>query len=237
MFSLFARRAAESPNAVAVQHAGQAMTYGELEARSNQLALYLQMAIPEPGRRVALLVERSLNMIVALLAVMKAGHVYVPMDPGHPEARLRQTLDVARIGGLICDSDDMARLVAANTPVIRLDKDAKAIGSMTGAPLKTLSFDTSGPAYVIFTSGSTGMPKGVEVSHRALTNFLLSMAKEPGFSAEDTLVAVTTISFDIAGLELYLPLISGGKVVIADRNQVQDGFALVKLIEEHDATV
>lgn len=237
VFSLFAQRAAERPNAIAVHHDDQAMTYAELEGRSNQLALYLQMAIPEPGQRIALLVERSLNMIVALLAVMKAGHVYVPMDPAHPEARLRQTLDVARIGGLICDSDDAARLAASDTPVVRLDKDAKTIGSMTDSPLKTLPVDTSGPAYVIFTSGSTGMPKGVEVSHRALTNFLLSMAREPGFRADDTLVAVTTISFDIAALELYLPLISGGKVVIASRNQVQDGFALVKLIEEHEATV
>ncbi|KAA1183708.1 amino acid adenylation domain-containing protein [Rhizobium tropici] len=236
VFSLFSKRAAEQPNAVAVQHDGQALSYGELETRSNQLALYLQMALPDPGQRIAILVERSLNMIVALLAVMKAGHTYVPMDPAHPEPRLLQTLDIARIGGLVCDSDDMARL-AKDVPVIRLDQDAKAISSMTGLALKTLPVDTTASAYIIFTSGSTGMPKGVEVSHRSLTNFLLSMAREPGFGADDTLVAVTTISFDIAGLELYLPLISGGKVVIASRSQVQDGFALVKLIDEHDATV
>ncbi|MGG6896913.1 amino acid adenylation domain-containing protein [Rhizobium sp. BR 315] len=237
VFSLFSKRAAEHPNAVAAQHDGQSITYGELETRSNQLALYLQMALPDPGQRIAILIERSLNMIVALLAVMKAGHTYVPMDPAHPEPRLRQTLDIARIGGLICDSDDTARLAAADTPVIRLDQDAKAISSMTGLPLKTLPVDTTASAYIIFTSGSTGMPKGVEVSHRSLTNFLLSMAKEPGFTANDTLVAVTTISFDIAGLELYLPLISGGRVVIASRSEVQDGFALVKLICDYDATV
>ena len=237
VFSLFSKRAAEQPNAVAVQHDGQTLSYGELETRSNQLALYLQMVLPDPGQRIAILVERSLNMIVALLAVMKAGHTYVPMDPAHPEPRLLQTLDIARIGGLICDGDDMARLASKDIPVIRLDQDAKAIGSMTGLALKTLPVDTTASAYIIFTSGSTGMPKGVEVSHRSLTNFLLSMAKEPGFGADDTLVAVTTISFDIAGLELYLPLISGGKVVIASRSQVQDGFELVKLIDEHDATV
>ncbi len=237
VFSLFSKRAAEHPDAVAAQHDGQSITYSELESRSNQLALYLQMALPDPGQRIAILVERSLNMIVALLAVMKAGHTYVPMDPAHPEPRLRQTLEIARIRGLICDSDEMARLAATDIPVIRLDQDAKAINSMTGLPLKTLPVDTTASAYIIFTSGSTGMPKGVEVSHRSLTNFLLSMAKEPGFSAEDTLVAVTTISFDIAGLELYLPLISGGKVVIASRSQVQDGFALAKLVCDHDATV
>jgi len=237
VFSLFSRRAAEHPDAVAAQHDGRSITYGELETRSNQLALYLQMALPDPDQRIAILIERSLNMIVALLAVMKAGHTYVPMDPAHPEPRLLQTLDIARIRGLICDSDDMARLAAPDVPVIRLDQDAKAISSMTGLPLKTLPVDTTASAYIIFTSGSTGMPKGVEVSHRSLTNFLLSMAREPGFSAEDTLVAVTTISFDIAGLELYLPLISGGKVVIASRSEVQDGFALAKLVCDHGATV
>lgn len=134
VFSLFSRRAAEHPNAVAAQHDGQSITYGELETRSNQLALYLQMALPDPGQRIAILVERSVNMIVALLAVMKAGHTYVPMDPAHPEPRLRQTLEIARIRGLICDSDDMARLASADIPVIRLDQDAKAINSMTGLP-------------------------------------------------------------------------------------------------------
>ncbi len=237
VFTLFSKRAAAQPNAVAVEFDGQAMTYAELETRSNQLALYLQMALPDPGQRIAILVERSLGMIVTLLAVMKAGHTYVPMDPAHPEPRLQQTLDIARVGGLVCDSDAMARLAAPDTPVIRLDQDAKAISSMTGQPLKSLPIDTTASAYIIFTSGSTGMPKGVEVSHRSLTNFLLSMAKEPGFNAKDTLIAVTTISFDIAGLELYLPLISGGKVVIASRGEVQDGFALVKLIGDHDATV
>jgi amino acid adenylation domain-containing protein len=237
VFSLFAGKAAKYPSAIAAEHDGHTITYGELETRSNQLALYLQMAIPEPGQRIALLVERSLEMIVALMAVMKAGHTYVPMDPAHPEPRLRQTLDIARVGGLICDSDEMARLAASGTPIIRIDRDAKAIGSMTGATLKSLPTDTTAPAYIIFTSGSTGMPKGVEVSHRALTNFLLSMAKEPGFTASDTLIAVTTISFDIAGLEIYLPLISGGKVVIASRTQVQDGFALVQMVNDHNATV
>ncbi|MBB4276901.1 non-ribosomal peptide synthetase/type I polyketide synthase [Rhizobium mongolense] len=236
MFSLFSRKAAKQPNAVAVEYAGNVLTYGELEAKSNQLALYIRKTIPEPGQRVALLVERSLEMIVALLAIMKAGHAYVPMDPSHPEQRLRQTIEVARIGGMICDSDAMARLVMASVPVIRIDKDVKAINAMKEAVLKNLPSDPEAPAYVIFTSGSTGAPKGVEVSHRALTNFLVSMAKEPGFSATDTIVAVTTISFDIAGLELYLPLVTGGKVVIADRQQVQDGFALVDLIGRSGAT-
>ena len=110
MFSLFSRKAAEQPNAIAVEYAGNAITYGELEAKSNQLARYIQMTIPEPGQRVALLVERSVGLMISLLAIMKAGHAYVPMDPSHPEQRLRQTIEVARIGGMVCDSDAMARL-------------------------------------------------------------------------------------------------------------------------------
>ncbi|AJD42171.1 amino acid adenylation domain-containing protein [Rhizobium gallicum bv. gallicum R602sp] len=235
--SLFARKASKQPDAVAAEHGGRSITYGRLEARSNQFARYIQEAIPEPGQRIALLVDRSLDMVVALLAIMKAGHTYVPMDLSHPEERLCQTLDVARVGGLICDSDAMASLAPADIPVIRIDEEAKAIGRMTSTALDALPPNSAAPAYVIFTSGSTGAPKGVEVSHQALTNFLLSMAKEPGFTDRDTILAVTTISFDIAGLELYLPLVTGGKMVIADRQQVQDGFAIVDLVEKSGATV
>jgi amino acid adenylation domain-containing protein len=236
-FTLFSRKAAEQPNAVAVEFAGNSLTYKELDEKSNQLALYLQIKLPEPGQRVGLLVDRSLDMLVSLLAIMKAGHAYVPMDPTHPESRLRQTFDLVRMGGMICDSEQGWRLAPVGLPVIRLDEDAKAIGSMTKAPLRTLPTDAKTPAYIILTSGSTGLPKGVEVPHQALTNFLISMAREPGFTARDTIVAVTTISFDIAALEMYLPLITGGKVVIATKLQVQDGFALVELIDECGATV
>ncbi|PZM07424.1 non-ribosomal peptide synthetase/type I polyketide synthase [Rhizobium tubonense] len=236
-FSLFSRKAAEQPGAIAAEFAGNRLTYRELDDKSNQLALYIQMKMPEPGQRIGLLVDRSLDMLVSLLAIMKAGHAYVPMDPTHPESRLRQTFDLVRMGGMICDTEEASRLAPVGLPVIRIDQDAKAIGSMTKAPLRSLPTDTKTPAYIILTSGSTGLPKGVEVPHQALTNFLVSMAREPGFTAEDTIVAVTTISFDIAALEMYLPLITGGKVVIATKLQVQDGFALVKLIDECGATV
>lgn len=232
--SLFAKRAAEHPDATAVQYGAETISYGDLEARSNALALEIQMAVPQPGQRIALLCDRSIAMVVALLAIMKSGHAYVPMDPGHPVERLSQTIDAARIGAMIADSDEMAAL-AAGVPVIRLDKTRDA-ASLTEAVLKNLP-EASAAAYVIFTSGSTGVPKGVEVPHRALTNFLLSMQREPKFTADDSIVAVTTISFDIAALELYLPLISGGKVIIADRQTVQDGFALVDLVNKSGATV
>lgn len=235
--SLFARRAAEQPAAIAAIHQGKAITYGELEMRSNQLARHIQALVPERGQRVAVLVERSLSMLTTLLAVMKAGHAYVPLDPEHPEARLRQTLETARPAAIVCDGEACAMLAGEGVRIIRLDREGGFIADQSGAALDKVLSDTDEPAYVIFTSGSTGTPKGVVVSHRALINFLTSMAREPGFTAADTIVAVTTISFDIAGLELYLPLITGGKVIIADRGEVQDGFALVRLVQDAGATV
>lgn len=235
--SLFARKVAERPAAVAAIHQGRASSYGELEARSNRLARHIRAVVPERGQRIAVLVERSLDMLITLLAIMKAGHAYVPLDPEHPEARLRQTLETAHPVAIVCDSDASARLAGDGVRVVRLDKEGGAFADQSDEPIEDLPSDTMAPAYVIFTSGSTGTPKGVEVSHRSLVNFLTSMAREPGFTQDDTIVAVTTVSFDIAGLELYLPLVTGGKVVIADRGQVQDGFALIRLVQECGATV
>ncbi|APG94678.1 hybrid non-ribosomal peptide synthetase/type I polyketide synthase [Sinorhizobium americanum] len=235
VFSLFADKVKAQPHAVAVEHDGQALTYTELDRRSDQLAAYIQKVVPNPGLRIAVLVERSLEMVVALLAIMKSGHAYVPLDPAHPENRLTQTLEIARVAAIICDSEKSAGLAGPQLPAIRLDTDADAIAAVRRAP--KLPADTAAAAYVIFTSGSTGAPKGVEVSHRALVNFLVSMEKEPGLTDRDTIVAVTTISFDIAGLELYLPLITGGRVVLAGRQAVRDGFALVRLVEQCNATV
>ncbi|WEX10487.1 non-ribosomal peptide synthetase/type I polyketide synthase [Chelativorans sp. AA-79] len=236
-FELFAARAAEQPKAIAAVHEGKSITYGALEARSNQLARHIQSKLFIPGMRIALALDRSIDMLVSLLAIMKAGHAYVPLDPGHPQARLGQTMETARVSALICANDGIARLADKGTCVIRMDLERDEIARQDTRPLEPNAFDTEAPAYVIFTSGSTGTPKGVEVSHRALVNFLTSMAKEPGFSSQDTLLAVTTISFDIAGLELYLPLIMGGRVVIANRTEVQDGFALVKLLKASGANV
>ncbi|CAH0342915.1 non-ribosomal peptide synthetase/type I polyketide synthase [Rhizobium sp. CECT 9324] len=236
-FSLFSDNAKKAPLAVAARHGSQVMTYDDLEKRSNQFARHLRSVVPGQGERIALLADRSLDMLVALIGIMKAGHTYVPLDPGHPETRLRQTLATAHPIALVCDSELGADLAGDNVTLIHLDRDADTIATLSGSELEELPSDTETTAYVIFTSGSTGTPKGVAISHRALTNFLQSMAREPGFTSNDVLVAVTTISFDIAGLELYLPLIAGGQVVIADRSQVEDGFGLVHLVKESGATV
>lgn len=237
MFDLFAEQARARPDAIAAEHSGIPMSFRELEEKSNRLARHIQAQLPAPGQRIAIAMDRSLDMLVTLLAVMKAGHTYVPLDAGHPAVRLRQVMETARIAGLVCNSNALAEVAPEGTSVIRMDLDATVIAAMEGASLEKRPASVEMGAYVIFTSGSTGTPKGVEVSHRALVNFLTSMAAKPGFKAEDTIVAVTTISFDIAALELYLPLITGGRTIIADRIEVQDGFALVKRIVESGATV
>ncbi len=236
-FELFGDRAAETPDAIAATHGEESITYGELDARSWQMARLLQEKLLVPGCRVAVALDRSIDMLVTLLAIMKADHIYVPLDPDHPEARLRQTMEAAKISAVICKSDRIAALAGDDVLPIRLDHEREAIAARDAAPLEERVHGTRAAAYIIFTSGSTGVPKGVEVPHNALVNFLTSMAKEPGFAVDDTLLAVTTISFDIAALELYLPLICGGRVVIADRIEVQDGFRLVKRLEESGATV
>lgn len=235
--ALIAEKARSTPDAIAARHGGKSMTYAELEAHSNRFARHIQAAVPGQGERIALLVDRSLDMLVALIGIMKSGHAYVPLDPGHPETRLRQTLSAARPAALICNTDAAEAIAMHGMTTVRLDREADRIAAYSALELENLPQDADATAYVIFTSGSTGTPKGVAISHRSLTNFLLSMAKEPGFTAKDVIVAVTTISFDIAGLELYLPLITGGSVVIADRSEVEDGFALVRLIKESGATV
>lgn len=238
MFTLFARMAARHPEKTAASHDGKILSYGALDARSNQLARYIRTIVGGRNERIALLCERSLDMLVALIAIMKSGHAYVPLDPAHPDARLTQTLEAAKPAAILADGSLKAGVAQENMKVIRFDLEQATIGALSQADLQgEITISPEDPAYVIFTSGSTGVPKGVEVSHRALVNFLSSMQMEPGFTADDILVAVTTITFDIAGLELYLPLITGGQTVIANRSDVQDGFALVKLIEDSKATV
>jgi amino acid adenylation domain-containing protein len=232
---MIAAQAAARGDRIACLDAARAMTYAELDARTNRLARQIDLIAPGGGARVAVMLARSCELVVALLAVLKSGHAYVPLDPDLPAARVQQILREADVAVYLCGDAANAGAAPANARVLRMDELALVEGDASA--LAKSDLDDDAPAYVIFTSGTTGKPKGVEVSHRALTNLLASVAREPGFTAKDTMLAVTTVSFDIAALELFAPLVAGGRVVIASREAVRDGFALVKLIREHNATV
>ena len=231
-------QAKATPQAMAAQCLGSTLTYEALDRRANQMANLLRERIAGPdksGRLVGVSVERSLDMLVAMIAVLKAGCAYVPLDPLHPAARLRHILSEAEVAALITDNPESAALVVAGVPVIDVRADAPSIAAASPSPPAVKAAPDS-LAYVIYTSGSTGQPKGVEIPHRAVVNLLATMARSPGLAPSDVLVAVTTISFDIAGLELFLPLIVGAKVVIAERETVADGFKLLKQLEAVGAT-
>jgi amino acid adenylation domain-containing protein len=229
-------RAKISPDARAITFEGVHLTYRQLNSRANLLAHHLKGLGVGPGTLVGLLVERSLDMIVALLAVLKAGGAYVPLDPSFPQDRLAYMVSDSGMAVLVTHRGLDEKLSSRPPSIVHLDTDWNEIARKTpDSPLPRLNpHDLS---YVLYTSGSTGRPKGVEIAHSALANFLQSMQREPGFTAHDTLLAVTTLSFDIAGLELYLPLVSGGKLVIASRDDARDPVRLMERMRESRCTV
>jgi amino acid adenylation domain-containing protein len=228
---LIERAAARYPDRPAlVGEGGETLTYAELNARAHRLAHCLRRLGVGPGSLVALHLERSPEMVVSLLGVLKAGGAYLPLDPSHPRERLDWILQDS--GAALVIADPGSEVAGMGLP--RIDA-----GGMEEAPPAGALEPLAGPediAYVLYTSGSTGRPKGVEVRHRGMVNFLASMAREPGLGAADTLVAVTTVSFDIAGLELWLPLCVGARVVLASRDTAADGVRLARLLEERGAT-
>ena len=242
MHAAFCAQAAQSPSNAAVRLGGRGLDYGELDARSNRLARVLRERGVGRGQRVGLCLPRNNDMVVALLAVLKSGAAYVPLDPDFPQARLDYYAQDASLAMLLTSSD-----VPAAPRQWREDAAARRfeLDTDTGwlqAPGHALEADprdprAEDPAYVIYTSGSTGQPKGVAVPHGAVANFLQSMQRQPGISATDKLVAVTTLSFDIAVLELMLPLTVGAEVVIAPRETVLNGGDLANLLSVTGATM
>ena len=236
--ALFEAWVATSPDRIAVSTRDASLTYRQAHERACQLAAYLQAAQVGPETLVAVYVERSFEMIIGLLGVMKAGGAYIPLDPAYPKERLAWVLDDAQPRIVLSQAHLETRLPETAAQVVCLDRDWQAIAA---APWQTadLAARAAAPdnaAYVIYTSGSTGRPKGVQVSHRALLNFLLSMQREPGLNSQDALLAVTTISFDIAALEMYLPLITGARLMLADREMTLDGHQLHAALHTHGVT-
>jgi amino acid adenylation domain-containing protein len=233
LHQLLAEQARNSPRSTAVQFGRRELTYEELDNQANQLANYLLKSGLQPGDTLGLAVARSPELLVALLASMKCGATYVPLDPTYPAERLAFML--ADSGAKLLLASDRLVLDFQVPTLLLADALASAADYPTQAP--TVVVASTSPLYVLYTSGSTGQPKGVQVSHRNVVNFLHSMQQAPGISAADRLLAVTTISFDIAGLELYLPLLSGAIIVLADAATAKDGPALLRLLATERITI
>ncbi|HVH12414.1 MAG TPA: amino acid adenylation domain-containing protein, partial [Longimicrobium sp.] len=236
--ALVAAQAARTPDAVAVTGAGESLTYAALEERANHLANHLRGMGVRPGALVGLSMERSPELLVAMLAVWKAGAAYVPVDPAYPADRRAWMLEDSRAAVVLVDAASAEGLPSTDARVVVVDRVDLA-AEPASAPSVDVDVDAVDPddlAYVIYTSGSTGRPKGVMVPHRGVANFLSSMAREPGMTADDVLVAVTSLSFDIAVLELLLPLTVGATVAVATREQSLDPGKLSALLRDAGAT-
>ena len=237
LHQLFERQAARTPDKVALVFDGHEMTYQELDARANALANHLRGLGVGPDALVGLLAERSLDMVVGLLGILKAGGAYVPLDPSFPASRLSYMAEDSKMKVLVTHRGLEENLAARPSTIVRLDSEWSEITKSAATSTKPVALSENNLAYVLYTSGSTGKPKGVAIAHSAIVNFVLSMQKEPGFTEADTLLAVTTLSFDIAGLELYLPLIAGGRVVIASREDAHDPARLQERINQSRCSV
>jgi amino acid adenylation domain-containing protein len=225
-----------SPRATAVVCEGRQLTYGALNRRANQLARCLRRLGVGPDVLVGICLDRSPDLVVALLATLKAGGAYLPLDPAFPLERLGLILADACPRAVLTQERLLASLPRHKARVICLDRD-RAVIAREGADAVDGGAGPGNLAYVLYTSGSTGKPKGVEVTRAALGNFLASMRRRPGLTEQDRVLAVTTISFDIAGLELWLPLVVGGSVEVATREVATDGARLAQRLAASGATV
>ena len=229
--------AARTPEAIAARFQERRLTYRELNRSANRLARHLRRHGVGPDVLVGVFVERSLEMLVAVLAVLKAGGAYVPLDPAYPPDRLEFMLQDGRIGLVITQEALRDRLaMPGEVRTVCLERDAALVARESEDDLETAPA-AHDLAYVIYTSGSTGRPKGVQIEHRSLANVLGAFRQVVAAGPRDVLVAVTTLSFDIAGLELLLPLVTGGQVVIADRDAAADPAKLMGVFADAGATM
>jgi amino acid adenylation domain-containing protein len=232
----FAQQAERTPGATAVVCGGEQLNYRELQEHAHRLANRLRAMGVGPGVIAALCLNRSVDMVVAVLAVLTAGGAYVPLDPEYPSERLEYMLSDSGAVVLVTEESLLNLLPTLPLPSICLDRDRSSLRMEQSTPPAT-GVSPNHLAYVIYTSGSTGKPKGVEVAHRSVVNLLAFMQRQLGVGPQDRLLAVTTLSFDIAGLEVFLPLVCGAQVILATRDAVWNGAALADLIQQSGATM
>ncbi|MBA3947793.1 MAG: amino acid adenylation domain-containing protein, partial [Herpetosiphonaceae bacterium] len=236
LHDLIHTQAQQTPTAIAVVAEDGQLSYQQLTTRASQLAHHLQQLGVGPDVCVGIALERSLDLVVAVLAVLTAGGAYVPLDPSYPRERLRYMQASAQIAVLLTQTQLVARLPPTTAQVICLDRDWPLIAQQpVMRPSSTLHPDNL--AYVIYTSGSTGQPKGVQMQHRSVVNFLHAMQQQLGVTSQERVLALTTLSFDPSVLELLLPLTVGAQTLVVSRIVAVDGARLRAVIEQHKLTL
>ncbi len=234
LHELFEAQARRTPERIALSGKGVDLTYRDLDAKANQLAHCLRKQGVGPDVRVGICLERSTNLLVAILGVLKAGGTYVPLDPTYPTERLAYMLNDSRVNVVLTQGPLVVDGKAEWRTIDLLDWER--IGRESPEKPRVLC-SIEQLVYIIYTSGSTGRPKGVMVRHAGAVNFLLAMQEALQLSAQDVMAATTSISFDIALLELFLPIMVGGRTIVMNRDAVTDGARLAQELERNGATV
>jgi len=229
----FERRARETPLCTALISQNEKWTYRDLNRRANDVARALFELDVEPGTLVGVCMNRNPNMVAALLGILKAGAAYLPLDPAFPAERLRFMLDDSKVQIIVTENSSLQSLPMTGADLVCVD----ALDFERSDDTESCPSSPDDLAYVIYTSGSTGNPKGVQVTGGAVMNLLKSAGKTIAFTPNDRLLSVTTLSFDIAALEIFLPLISGGQLILAPQQTTSDGAMLAELIASSNATV
>ena len=236
VLALFETRARKHPERTAVRFRDIRLSFDQLDRHANRIAQGLIKNGIKPGNPVAIMMRRSERLVAGLLGIMKAGANYVPLDPTHPTERLKQILTDAGVTLILVDGAKKCPVDLKSIQAIEIS-DTLTHRDAVSDQAPQIEIDSNDLAYLIYTSGSTGQPKGVRIRHGNLVNLLQSMATAPGMTEQDTLLAITTIAFDIATLEMFLPLIAGGQLVIAEEETTTDGTALASLMASSNTTI
>jgi amino acid adenylation domain-containing protein len=238
---LIEHQAKLNPQATAVTGGGESLTYEEMDLRSEQLALRLRRLGVVPETPVGICLERSVDMVIGLLGILKAGGAYLPLDPYYPVERLKWIIQDAGTKVLLTRTSmgiakQLVQGVDSPPTLVYVDEDPSDTDyAQTEKPIP-VPLNSDHLAYIFYTSGSTGLPKGVQINHRSVVNYLVSMQKEPGLSPQDTFLAISSLSFDSSVLEIFLPLTVGAHLVIASRASTYDGHLLIQELVSSQAT-
>jgi amino acid adenylation domain-containing protein len=235
LHQLVEESAAQYPDKVALSFHHTTLTYTELNNTANRLAQELLKKGIKTGDIIGIALDRSAELIIALLAVLKTGAAYVPLDPEYPKDRIEFMLDDSG-AVMLLTSEKYKGHFASNTMEVSIEEAlTNSANYSNNAPIVNVTGQNL--AYILYTSGSTGKPKGVQIAHHSLVNLMYSLQKSPGITVADKMLAVATISFDIAGVDIYLPLSAGAEIILADSITAKDGRALLDIVRSEGVTI